>query len=262
MTRPGLLLALAVSGCVLAASLDVEAQSSLGLRAPRTEVELSHSRESLSNNRADWTSTELALSRELRERHTLYGGLRTTRRFGQNDSEGRIGLYYPLAAAWTAVVEGSVSPSHNVLPEYSVYGSLHRMLGGGWGLAAGLRHSEYSTTGAQVTSLSAERYWGNFRGAYTLYSGRPDGAPSGAAHRFQLNYYYGERSTVGLSYTMGREVENLGAAGVLSSDVRDWTLSGRHWLTPQFALTYDLVNHEQGNLYRRQGLRIGLRHLF
>jgi len=261
MNRPRQFLAVVVSSCVLTASLEVKAQSSLGLRTPRTEVELNHARASRSDSRSDWTRTELALSHELRERHALHGGLRTTRRFGQDDSEGRIGLYYPLDAAWTAVVEGGARPSHNELPEYSVYGGLHRTLGSGWGLGAGLR-SGYSTTAAQITSLIAERYWGNFRGAYTLYSGGPDRALWGAAHRFQLNYYYGERSTVGLSYTTGREVENLGAAGLLSSDVRDWTLSGRHWLTPQFALTYDLVNHEQGNLYRHQGLRIGLRHLF
>ncbi len=45
------------------------------------------------------------------------------------------------------------------------------------------------------------------------------------------------------------------------SDSRDWALSGSHWLAPQWALTYDVVNSDQA-AYRRQGLRFGIRHTF
>ena len=138
-----------------------------------------------------------------------------------------------------------------------------KSLPGGWGIALGLRRSEYNTSSVNITSLLAERYWDNFRGAYTLYSGRPDGASSAASHRFQLSYYYGDRNSIGLSYTTGREVENTGPpAGVITSDVRDWTLMGRHWFVPGWAFSYELLTHEQGSLYRRHGLRLGLRHRF
>lgn len=237
--------------------------SATGLKAPQNDIEIGYSRENLSNNQRDWTSSYLLGSQRFGERHVLYGGLRETRRFGLDDSEVHAGLYYPLATTWTAQVEGSLSPTHEVLPKSSVYGQLQKSLAGGWGLGLGLRHNEYTLSASNVVSLLAERYWGNFRGAYTLYSGKPEGASSGASHRFQLSYYYADRNSVGLSYTEGREVENIGPPrGVLASDVRNWTLSGQHWLTPAWALTYDLVNHEQGNLYRRQGLRLGIRHNF
>jgi|LNFM01.1.fsa_nt_gb YaiO family outer membrane protein len=234
-----------------------------GLKTPRNELEAGYSRETLSNNLPDWTSTYLLASHRFGERHVLYGGLRETRRFGLDDSELHAGLYYPLGGTWTAQFEGSLSPTHEVLPRHSVYGQLQKSLPGGWGIGLGVRHNEYTLSGSNVVSVLAERYWGNFRGAYTLYSGRPEGASSGASHRLQLSYYYADRSSVGVSYTDGREVENVGPPrGVLASDVRNWTLSGQHWLTPAWALTYDLVNHEQGSLYRRQGLRLGIRHSF
>ncbi|MBX3651967.1 MAG: YaiO family outer membrane beta-barrel protein [Burkholderiales bacterium] len=234
-----------------------------GLKTPRNDLEIGYSRETLSNNLPDWTSSYLLASHRFGKRHVLYGGLRETRRFGLADSEVHAGLYYPLAASWTVQVEGSVSPTHEVLPRHSVYGQLQKSLPGGWGVGFGVRHNEYTLSGSNVVSVLAERYWGNFRGAYTLYSGRPEGASSGSSHRLQLSYYYADRSSVGVSYTDGREVENVGPPrGVLASDVRNWTLSGQHWLTPAWALTYDLVNHEQGNLYRRQGLRLGIRHSF
>lgn len=234
-----------------------------GLKVPRSEIEVGHSSETLTNNLPDWKSTYLLAAHRFGERRTLYGGLRETRRFGLDDTEAHAGLYYPVGETWTALAEASASPTHEVLARYSAYGQIQKNLPGGWGLGLGLRHNEYSLTGTNVLSVFAERYWGNFRGAYTLYSGRPEGASSAASHRLQLSYYYADRNSVGLSYSNGREVEYLGPPrGVLTSDVQNWTLSGQHWMTPAWALTYDLVNHEQGNLYRRQGLRLGIRHSF
>lgn len=234
-----------------------------GLRVPQNSLELGYSRENLTNNNSDWTSTYLLGSRKLGERRTFYGGLRETRRFGLDDSEAHAGLYFPLGTTWGGVVEGSYSGTHEVLPHNSVYGELQKILPGGWGLGLGLRHNEYTSTASNVVSLLAERYWGNFRGAYTLYSGSPEGASSAASHRLQLSYYYADRSSVGLSYSNGREVESVGPPrGVVVSDVLNWTVTGQHWLTPAWALTYDLVYHEQGDFYRRQGLRLGVRRSF
>lgn len=234
-----------------------------GLKAPLTDVEIGYSRETLTNNLPDWTSSYLLAIHRLGERKTLYGGLRQTRRFGLDDNEVHAGLYFPLGATWTSQIEVSASPTHEVLARGSIYGQLHKSLPGGWGLGLGLRHNDYSLAGTNVVSALAERYWGNFRGAYTLYSGRPEGASSAASHRFQFSYYYADRSSVGLSYSNGREVENVGPPrGVISTDVENWTLSGQHWFNPAWALTYDVVRHEQGALYRRQGLRFGIRHSF
>lgn len=240
-------------------SLDM-ATPTIGLKPPRTEAEIGFTRETLTNNLPDWKSVYFEAVHRIRDRHTLYGGLRETERFGLNDTEVHGGLYYPLSTTWTSLVESSVSPTHRVLPRYSLFGQLQKSLPGGWGVGLGLRHSEYSQIGANLVSLLAERYWANFRGAYTLYSGRPEGASSASSHRFQLSYYYDDRSNIGLSYSIGREVENVGPPrGVISSDVRNLTLSGSHWFRPNWALTYDLFKQEQGTLYRRQGLRLGIR---
>ncbi len=239
------------------------APAATGIKPPRAEIEIGYGRETLSNNLPDWKQAYVLASYRIGDRQTLYGGLRETRRFGLTDSEAHAGFYSPLGKTWTSQLELGLSPTHEVLPRYSLYGQLHKILGDGWGAGLGLRHSEYTLTATNTLSLMAERYWRNFRGAYTLYSGRPEGAASASSHRFQLNYYYADRSAVGLSYSTGREVEYLGPSrGVISSDVQNWTLSGQHWFTPAWALTYDLVNQEQGSLYRRLGLQFGLRYSF
>lgn len=245
------------------AATDHFTEGTSGKRAARTALEVGGTQENLSNNLPDWTSVYLEAAHDFAPRHTLYGGLRETRRFGFKDTQAHLGLYYPLAGKWTLQLEADASNTHNVLPDYSLFGQLHRALANGWGVGAGMRRSEFTTTPVNILTGIVERYWGNFRGAYTIYNGRPEGTSSATAHRFQINYYYDERSTVGLSYTDGREVESVGPPlGLISSDIQNWTLTGRHWFARDWAVAYDLLYHEQGNLYRREGLRIGIRHGF
>ena len=204
------------------------------LKYPRTEIEVGYGHETLTNNGLDWRVTHLDLSRQIADRHTIYGGLRDVRRFGLADTEATAGFYTPLGAAWTAVVEASVSRSSQFLPKYTLFAQLHKAHASGWGTSVGLRHSEYERSAVDILSATAERYWGNWRGDF-----------------------------IGVNYTTGREVENVGPpTGVRSSDVNGWSITGRHWFSRAWALTYDLVSHEQGTLYRRQGLRVGVRHSF
>lgn len=227
-------------------------------------IEAGVSRETLSGGRSDWQSLYLEASHSFGERRTLYGQLRETERFGLRDTEAMAGLYWPLARSWTTLFEASVSDTHRVLPRSSVYGELHLALPQGWGVKAGLRHSEFTNAGVDVRVLGAERYFGAWRAAYTLYSGRPGGAVDWEeAHQLRLDRYYGERSSIGVAFTAGREAENVGPPlGIVVSEVESLALIGRHWLDNSWAVSYELLSHEQGALYRRRGLRIGARYGF
>jgi YaiO family outer membrane protein len=257
------LAALLSAALVPAAALGQASPVDPGLKLRMSEVELGVTQESLDKGLPDWRSIYLEGVHNFAARQTLYGGIRRTERFNKYDTEQWIGYYHPLAPTWTLLLEGSVSEQHQVLPKGSAFAQVFKQLPDGWGLNLGLRRTEYTTSGVSMLVAGGERYWGNWRGAVTVYSGRPDGASSAESYRFQLNRYYGDHSYVGVSYTFGREVENVGPpVGILTSDVRNLTLSGRHWLTRDWALAWDLVAHEQGTLYRREGFRLGLRHRF
>jgi YaiO family outer membrane protein len=183
------------------------------------------------------------------------------RRVTSADTDFRLALSQPIGQNISALSEPSVSSLHEVLPRYTLHTSVTRDLPGGWGLGLGVRQTEYNFGTANLLSLSAERNWGSFRSAYTLYSNRTEGAGLGSTHRFEVSYLYGERNVIGVSYTTGRDLDTPALVPGLSVvDVRDWTLSGRHWLSPNWALTYDLLGHEQ--IYRRPGLRFGVSRSF
>lgn len=232
-------------------------------RVPPVDLEFGGSYEALTNDLPDWKSVYVEAAYSFKARHTIYGGLRETQRFSFDDSEANAGLYYPLSDTWTGFLAGSASPTHNVLPQYSLHVGLQKSVGSGWNIGVSGKFSSYTTTDAKIVVLDLEKYWRNFRGAYTLYESRVEGSGWTPAHRFQINYYYGSGSSVGVSYTTGRELDSVGPPfGVITTDVRAWTFFGRHWFSAAWALSFDLVDQQQGELYRRRGVRVGLRHRF
>jgi YaiO family outer membrane protein len=175
----------------------------------------------------------------------------------------RTALHQPAGQNIASLADAYANALHEALPRYTLSNQINREVAGGWGLGLGVRQSEYSYITTNLLSFSAEHAWGNLRSGYTLYSNRADGTGLGSAHRFQVSYAYGDRNSVGLAYTVGRDVENPALMlGMPLADVKDLTLSGRHWLSPNWALTYDLLSQEHAYLNRRQGLRLGVSRSF
>ena len=173
-------------------------------------------------------------------------------------------LHKPLVARAVSTMDDQLGPPLDPLPRYTLHSYTRRALPGGLSIGFGLRQSEYNLGTSSRYALSAEHAFGSFRGAYTVYSNRVNGSAAGSAQRFQLSYNYGERNTVGLSYTTGRDIASIGVGlvGLQLTEMRDWSLSGRHWLSPNWALTYDVLAPEQTTPFRRQGLRFGVTRSF
>jgi YaiO family outer membrane protein len=230
--------------------------------SPRVALEASHAREGLSGGRAPWTDSALQLELKWGTLESLAARLRETERFGLQDREHAIGGHVPLGSGWSAEAEYTASGTHRVLPRHSLLLQLGRQLGGGWGVYGGFRRSAYTQASADLRLFTLERYIGAGRFAYTFYSGKPEGRGSAPSHRLQWSHYFNDRDYVGISVGGGREVENVAPAGLLTSKVRSAYLTGRWWFAPDWALTGEVGVHEQGSLYRRHGIRLGLRHQF
>ena len=238
-----------------------------GLLAPPAagvEAEAGATYEQLTNDNPDWRSLYLDVMQTFAPRQTLYGTVRETERFDLRDFELAAGYTHPFGEKWTAAIEASHSPDHNVLAENSVFGQLHWAAGGGWVLNGGARFSSYRDSDTRVLTAGVERYFGHYRAAYTYYNGKPEDVSSASSHRVAFDYYYfDERSRVGMAISWGREVENVGPpTGVTTTDVRSISIVGRHWFTPDWAIAWEIGTHEQGDLYRRTGGRLGLRYRF
>ena len=227
------------------------------------EMEGGFTKETLTNGKPDWRSIYLEAAHDFAKRQTLYGGVRETERFDFRDTELTAGYYHPFTEHFIAQIEGSHSSSHNVLPENALAAAASWELTKGWVASGGLRYNQYTENDSRVLNAGVERYFGSYRAFYAIYNGKPQGAPSASAQRLGIDYYYGEAGRIGVGVTWGREVEYVGPpTGIITSDVRAVSVYGRHWLTPAWAVTWEALRHEQGDLYTRTGVRLGLRHHF
>lgn len=234
-------------------------------RDPSLQLEGGSSYENLDNGYDDWSSVYLDAVWNRAPRQTLYGGLRRTERFGHDDTELAAGVYFPLGERVTGVIEGSLSPTHDVLPRWSLLGQVEIALAGGWGLQFGGRHTEYSEVYSDLLLATGEYYFGNNRVAYTFYRSYLEGDDPVNAHRLAAGHYYGrhgERSFVSVAYSNGQEIESLGANQVLITDVRSVVLAGRHWFAPDWAISWEIGQHRALDRYTRNAVRIGVRHEF
>lgn len=257
-----------VAGSVLCQGLSYagEGSSLRGLKPPRDGFDataLALSADSAESHGLDWRAA--AAREDLAPRLSLYGSTREFTRAAVGPVAYSTSLFRPAGATDASYAQTPFDPRFSGAPRYTLVSQVTHALPGDWGLGFGLRQTDYGFATGNLLAVSAERYFGNLRGAYTLYS---NGASTGAmiaAQRFQVNYFYGERNVVGLAYTTGRDIENIGASaiGLPVADVRDLTLSGRHWLGTNWALTYDVLSQEQ-SLWpsRRQGLRLGVSRSF
>jgi len=259
------LFALAAAAIVLAAlptvsAVAAEGSSLRGLQPPRMTLGFDSARERWNDPLLQWQSDS--------ERSTLADD--TQRLYGVHIPMRLSRVPGPAAGKWQYSLReqsnvsemGATNPVYGLVPRYAVTGEAVKSVANGWDIGLGLRQKNYGSRNINVMALGAQRQWGPLRGAYTLSSGYSDSGAPAPSQRVQLMYDYGNRSTIGLSYTSGKELEpGIAPLAMTPIDVRDLTLSGNHWLAPQWAFTYNLSNYETSS-YRRQGLRFGIRHTF
>ncbi len=230
-------------------------------------VEASATTERLSSGRSAWRAVEvLALWRDPAD-WSASTALRRSERFGLGDTQVEGAAAWRLAPRWRVETELAHSASHQVLPQWRLRSRLWLLDVGGWNLAAGggrtlYRAGSAGAQGSSVAEVQAERYVGQVRFAWTGSLTRLDAGGSGGAQQWRLDWYPEERLSLGLLLAFGRELEVQPGVGVLATRVRGAALTAQWRVTPEWALTGELGSHRVGDLYERNGLRVGLRRQF
>jgi YaiO family outer membrane protein len=224
-----------------------------------TELALSTAHEDLDAGLDRWRTDSLDLSWRGDAGAAAWLSARSIERFASDDEELAFGLHRDIAERTGISFDGSRGGDGGLLPERSWRLGFDQRFAAGWGVSAGWKDARYTNDTVQVLDLGAERYLGDWRFAWTLYRGRVAGlAARGTAQRLALDRYYGDGSRVGLSLALGSEVERIGAATALVTDVQSLGLGGRHWFGPRWGAVWRIASHEQGTLYTRTGIEVGI----
>lgn len=228
----------------------------------RIEAELSTTQERLTKNLPSWVSNAIFLSWRDTERRSWYGGWRDVSRYQLNDTEAHIGTVQPLGDDFLLQGEAGGSGSHRFLARSYAQLILHKNFGTDWLASAGWKESHFDAGRSVLGTFALERTLQNYRVGYTLYEGRPDGAGFSPSHRIHVSHDYGDRNAITVAMIDGRETESSGNGRFISSPVNGMSVSGKHWFTPDWALSWEMFQQKQGDLYTRKGLTLGIRRAF
>jgi hypothetical protein len=192
--------------------------------------------------------------------YSLYSGAREAPNFGLHAAESYGGIVYSRPGGWGSSLEAAYVQESPLSPRrYALTGQLHASFREGRTLSLGLKYWVHDTDSGSRYGAAGEMPIGN---GYTLAPSRVSGAGFAPSYQLQMSYQHSAASTFGLA--LGREVETFTPfLDTNGSNQRHVTFTGQHWLTPSWALSYDLQPQDAASPLRLQGLlRLGVRYRF
>jgi YaiO family outer membrane protein len=218
--------------------------------------------EHLDSGYDDWRTVLVRGRASLGASTSLRGSLAQVGRYDTSDTEAAIGASWSAGERFEIGADASTAGSADFLPEWTAQGYAAMRLWAATRVQAGFRHAQYRDTRNDTLSLSVEQYVSRYRFAYSLFRGDPADATRTWTHVLRLDLYYADSGSVGAQYTTGEESESDGGGGLLVSEVEGVALIGRNELGHDWTVSWALTWHDQGELYRRAGINVGVARRF
>jgi len=234
--------------CAAQAALSRE-HGGLGLRQP---TEPGVETKSGSESRQAW------LSRQPSD-FTLFGGARELTRGGPGAAEAYGGVAYSFSRSWGSSLEAAYAPESPLVPrQYALAGEVRTALSDSKALSVGIKYRVYDVDLGMPGDSAPVTGFG-------LAPSRGLGTGYAPGYQVQFGYQHSAFTLFGLA--LGREMESYATAlDPAAPYPLQLSFTGQHWLTPSWALSYDVLSGDLGgpNPMRLQGLglRFGVRYRF
>ena len=227
----------------------------------RLSADLSY--EDLTGGRTSWKGASLGITHRFADRRTAYAALHLEERFDTRDEQATFGYAGTLGESWSYGLSGDVAPDAEVLPECSAAADAARALPDGWGIGFRLRHASYQSADVDTLSGSVDKYLGAWSLGYSLNAAKTSDVDDPSfGHLLRLAREYGNASRAALVVGFGEEAETVAPGVVTVTDTRSVSLSGLHWTSTAWGFAWEAGWYEQGDLYDRFRIRLGLEHRF
>jgi YaiO family outer membrane protein len=228
-----------------------------------TRLTLDASYEDLSGGRDAWQGATVGIDRRLGDASHLLAGMHLEERFDRRDEQIFAGFADRLDEHWSYAVSVDGAPDAEVLPEWSLALEAGRALGGGRSLGLRVRHASHTAVDVDSLTATLEQYMELLRVSYSLNTAKTSGIDDPSfGHTLRLARDYGRDSHVTLALGYGEESETVAPGVVQVTDVRSVSLHGLHWRSAAWGVSWEIGWTEQGDLYDRTRVRLGLEHRF
>ena len=188
----------------------------------------------------------------------LFGGSRELTRGSPGAAEAYGGVAYGFSRSWGSSFEAAYAPESLLAPrQYALAGEVRTALSDGKALSVGIRYRVYDTDPGPGDAAPAN--------GFGLAPSRGPGTGYAPGYQVRLGYQHSEFTLFG--FALGREIETYATAFDPAAPYpRQFSVTGQHWLTPSWALSYDVLTGDLGGLSPTRlqgiGLRFGMRYRF
>jgi YaiO family outer membrane protein len=227
-----------------------------------TRVSASLAHEELSGNRPAWQSATVLFDHPLAGTRRLLAGAHAEERFETSDLQLNLGLVDRIGRNWSWGVMLDAADAAEILPEWNLVLEVGRLLPGDRSIGLRARHASYATVDVDSLAATVEQYADWLRVAYTLTASRPSGLSARFGHMVRVAHDYGDGSHVTLGLGYGEEAETIAPGVVQVTRNKSVSVNGVHWRSPAWGLSWEAGWYQQGDLYDRVRVRLGLEHRF
>jgi YaiO family outer membrane protein len=230
-------------------------------RGTRLSVDLSY--EELSGDRPAWKGASLGVNHPLGDHRQTFAGLHLEERFNTRDEQVLLGYVARLTDTWSYGLAGDVAHDADILPEWSIAADAARALPDAWGIGFRLRHASYQSSDVETFSAAVDKYLDAYSVGYSLNTAKTSGIDDPSfGHLVRVAREYGSGSRAALVVGFGEEAETVAPGVVQVTDTKSIAVSGLHWTSMAWGIAWEAGWFEQGDLYDRFRIRIGLEHRF
>lgn len=192
---------------------------------------------------------------------TLYGEVSDYQRGDARDLPVLLGLYQNITPSGQLHVEGSWTANPMLKPEHQEYVGWYQSLPSGWTVEPGYQWTSYNSVDVEKASLAVEKYWQTFRFAYGVARVTLNGEQA-FNQRLQADWFYRDGDKLSAGVAQGDDQEVLDTGVVIQTPVSSYFLAGEHRLASQWQMLWQVQHTDQGDIYRQQGARLGIRYQF
>jgi YaiO family outer membrane protein len=230
-------------------------------RGTRLSADMSY--EDLSGDRSAWRGASLGLDRHLGAARHFFAGLHLEERFDTQDEQLQLAFADRLTEHWSYGLTAEAAPDAEVLPEWSLTAEAGRGLPRAFSLGLRLRHASYTAVDVDTLAGTIEKYASWLRLGYTLNAAKTSGIDDPSyGHLLHFAHDYGTGSRLALVLGFGEEAETVAPGVVQVTDTKSLSIAGLHWTSAAWGLAWEAGWYEQGDLYDRIRVRLGLEHRF
>lgn len=227
------------------------------------DVEAGGSREVLSGDNEAWEDYWIRATVRPAPSTYAYGGVRYTKRFGEDDQQIEAGGGLPLADRWSLALDGTWSPTQRVLPIWGAIGRVTHRLNPDWSVFGGGGRRVWESTGVNYEHVGVGRHFSRVLVAYTLELHQVDIGGSGARHGLTGTASYDDRgSAITLAFTIGKHATTVAPQDIRTVTGESANVRGTHWLDRRTGIGYSFGVHRHGDFFTQSTSSIGVRHRF